>query len=274
MNIASVVTKKVSGEHVTGLMVKSKGLSFLVEPTDMFVGRQLRFNGSYGVAEMHKIRKLVNEKSTVAFIGTHVGALAIPTAKNVKKAYFIEANPITFEYLETNITLNSIKNVKAFNCAVGEKEGEINFVLSKTNSGGSKREPHAKEEMYYYDKPNTVRVPMQQFDALTDGVDEKFDLVFIDIEGSEFFALKGMQNTLRRTENLVIEFISHHLKNVANVSVSEFVSMIEPYFQYLYVPTLEQYFQYPEFEKALTNMYNRGIDDDGIIFSKSKIDFS
>jgi len=29
MNIASVVTKKVSGEHVTGLMVKSKGLSFL-----------------------------------------------------------------------------------------------------------------------------------------------------------------------------------------------------------------------------------------------------
>ena len=96
MNIASVVTKKVSGEHVTGLMVKSKGLSFLVEPTDMFVGRQLRFNGSYGVAEMQKIRKLVNEKSTVAFIGTHVGALAIPTAKNVKKAYFVEANPINF----------------------------------------------------------------------------------------------------------------------------------------------------------------------------------
>ena len=96
MNIASVVTKKVSGEHVTGLMVKSNGLRFLVEPTDMFVGRQLRFYGSYGVAEMQKIRKLVNEKSTVAFIGTHVGALAIPTAKNVKKAYFIEANPITF----------------------------------------------------------------------------------------------------------------------------------------------------------------------------------
>jgi len=32
MNIASVVTKKISGEHVTGLMVKSKGLSFLVMP--------------------------------------------------------------------------------------------------------------------------------------------------------------------------------------------------------------------------------------------------
>ena len=115
---------------------------------------------------------------------------------------------------------------------------------------------------------------MQQFDALTDGSDEKFDLVFMDIEGSEYFALKGMQNTLRRTENLVIEFISHHLKNVANISVSEFVSVIEPYFQFLYVPTLEEYFQHAEFEKALTNMYNRGIDDDGIVFSKSKIDFS
>ena len=83
-----------------------------------------------------------------------------------------------------------------------------------------------------------------------------------------------MQNTLRRTKNLVVEFISHHLKNVANVSVSEFVSLIEPHFQYLYVPTLEEYFQNSDFEKALTNMYNRGINDDGIIFSKSKIDFS
>ena len=90
---------------------------------------------------------------------------------------------------------------------------------------------------------------MQQFDNLTDGVDEKFDLVFMDIEGSEYFALKGMQNTLRRTENLVVEFISHHLKNVANVSVSEFVSIIEPYFQYLYVPKLEQYFQNAGFKK-------------------------
>ena len=40
------------------------------------------------------------------------------------------------------------------------------------------------------------------------------------------------------------------------------------------MPILEEYFQHAEFEKALTNMYNRGIDDDGIVFSKSKIDFS
>ena len=163
-------------------------------------------------------------------------------------------------------------NVSAHNVAVGESVGEINFVLSTANSGGSKREPQVKAAKYYYDRPDTIRVPMVPFDTLVDPIDERFDLVLMDIEGSEYFALKGMQNVLSRTETLIVEFIGHHLRNVAGVSVAEFLQPIEPHFSHLYIPSTRQQVSKADFLATLSDLYERKINDDGIVFSKSRVD--
>ncbi len=269
----SKLTSKLNGQYATGILVENNGLRIVVEPYDMFVGRQLRRRGRYGEDELKKIRKLVNDSSHVAFVGAHVGALAIPIVSTVEKAYLIEANPKTFRLLETNLAINKIENVEVYNCAAGEKDGEINFVLSTVNSGGSKREPIKKEHIYYYDKPLTVKVPMKTIDGLLDDSSEKMDMILLDIEGSEYFALEGMQKTLERTNSLVIEFIGHHLKNVSQVSVTDLVPLIKPYFDHLYVPSTESYVSSDEFESTLIAMYDKGIDDEGIVFSKQKIVF-
>ncbi|MBU3672629.1 MAG: FkbM family methyltransferase [Sinobacteraceae bacterium] len=264
--------RRLLGAHVSGLMIDTGECVLLVDPADRVVGRELRVTGRYGEEELRRIEALVTPQSTVAFIGTHVGALAIPATRKVRKAYMVEANPRTFALLEKNLALNAVTNAVAFNVAVGEGAGEINFVLSTANSGGSKREPQVKAAKYYYDRPQTIRVPMVPFDTLVDPADERFDLVLMDIEGSEYFALKGMQTALSRTETLIVEFIGHHLRNVAGVSVAEFLAPIESHFSHLYIPTLRRHATKSEFLTVLSDMYDKKINDDGLVFSKSRVD--
>lgn len=270
-NVAGALTSGVNGRFAEAILVQANGCRLLVDPRDMKVGRHLRFEGGYGEHELALVRALVREDSTVAFVGAHVGALAIPVSGWVSRAVLIEANPATAHLLALNCQLNRLDNVTLFDCAVGERDGEIAFVASRTNSGGSKREPAIKARMYYYDSPETLRVPLRRFDDLIGSTIEEFDLIYMDIEGSEAFALQGMQATLTRTQALVVEFIAHHLRNVAQVSAKDFAALIEPHFDWLFVPSTEEHVPRSEFASVLDRMHERGQDEDAIVFSKSRL---
>lgn len=268
----SKIIEIVNGPMVTGFMIENENNTFIVDAKDMTVGKILRDSGSYAVNERNLLTQLVNKDSLIIWAGTHIGALAIPVSKKVKKAIFIEANPNTFKLLIKNITLNNIDHIYSHNLALGEGKGKINFVLNKVNSGGSKREPINKENMYYYDNPKTVEIPMTDLDSLLEikDLNQEIDLIFMDIEGSEYFALKGMQKSLLNTRNLVLEFIPHHLKNIANVSPRLLIEKIQDYFDYCYVPSKNKYIKKNEFINFFEKMYDKNESDDGIIFMKEK----
>ena len=48
-----------------------------MDPEDLEVGYQLRVNGSFGLSEISRIKKLVDKKSNVLIVGGHIGSLAI-----------------------------------------------------------------------------------------------------------------------------------------------------------------------------------------------------
>jgi hypothetical protein len=105
--------------------------------------------------------------------------------------------------------------------------------------------------------------------SLDEYLEEKtFDIVVIDIEGSEYFALQGMQKMLSRCKVLVVEFLPHHLKNVSGVTVEEFLSLIEPHFTRMTIPSRRLKIGASEFVKYLTAMYNLEQGDEGLIFEK------
>jgi hypothetical protein len=60
--------------------------------------------------------------------------------------------------------------------------------------------------------------------------DSSFRTIFIDIEGSEISALKGMNNLLEKSEILFIEYIPYHLEYVAAASPEEFSAEIREVF--------------------------------------------
>ena len=121
-------------------------------------------------------------------VGAHIGSLAIPIAKTCSKVVAIEANPNNFKLLQTNVKLNNTSNITLHNIAASNKQEIIKFQLNTVNSGGSKRVPVTNHYMYTYDNPEVIEVEAYALDTYLSN--EDFDLVFIDIEGSNISQCK------------------------------------------------------------------------------------
>lgn len=264
--LMSAFTKNYLGVYVYALIAKSDNGLFAIDPKDFGVGRKLRKCGNYGLDEIERLKPHITPDSRVLIVGAHIGTLAIPISKLCKNVVAIEANPNTYDLLKINIALNSASNCQAINIAASDKEENIDFLLNTANSGGSKRTPKIKKFMYYYDNPKKISIKAVSLDRYLKEKD--FDIIVMDIEGSEYFALKGMQEILSQCKLLALEFLPHHLKNVSGVTVEQFLSVIEPYFSVMTIPSKQLKLSTSEFLSHLTEMYNLEQEDEGIIFEK------
>ena len=255
------------GHDVTGLIVDAKNGRFAVDPADLEVGAKLRIHGAYGMDEVERIAGLIDETSSVLVVGSHIGSLVIPIAKMCSKVVAVEANPRNYRLLETNIKLNDATNVEPHHVAASAKEEKIRFQMNTVNSGGSKRVPVHNRYIYTYDNPEVIEVQAYALDAYLD--DHAFDLVLIDIEGSEYFAMQGMTRILDQTKTLIVEFLPHHITNVAGVALDDFLAQVPEHFTKLTVPTKEATYDRDEGMDVLRRMFAAGEGDDGVVFHTS-----
>ena len=261
--------RKKLGSNVQSIIVNSKNGILAMDPEDLEVGHQLRVNGSFGLSEISRINQLVDENSNVLIVGGHIGSLAIPVSKFVNKCTVIEASPKTYELLKTNILLNDCDNITAHNIAASDAKGKIKFQMNSVNSGGSKRLPINNEFMYRYDDPEVIEVESESLDVLLQG--QSFDLILLDIEGSEYFAMKGMPVLLSNCNNLIVEFLPHHLTNVADITVKQFLENIPAQMKFLTIPSRNETYPIDVGGIILQEMFNKNLGDDGILFHKEKL---
>ena len=263
-----MLRRLVVGTHTEALLVDSKNGLLLVGVEDMQVGRKLSSEGIYASGELVRLLPLISAQSDVLIVGAHIGALAIPLAKTCRSVTAIEANPESFRLLELNLRLNTSENVRAINLAASDKHESLRFLVSRANSGGSKRLPISKDYKYFYDRPETTHVTAAPLDDVFP--DASFELVVMDIEGSEYFALKGMPKLLSRAKTLAVEFLPHHLKNVAGVSLADFVDQFYPYFDRLYIPSTNSSVQKSDFHSTLSRVFDHDEGEEALILSKEK----
>ena len=265
-NRKSAKINRQLGNGVKSVIVDSKNGLLAVDPRDLEVGFKLRNYGSYGLEEITRINELITTESNVLVVGAHIGSLVIPIAKNCNKVVAIEANPNNFNLLKTNLHLNKTENVSIHNIAASSKQETIKFQMNVVNSGGSKRLPKNNEYMYRYDNPEVIDVQAYSLDEYLD--ENNFDLILIDIEGSEYLAMQGMEKILSKCNTLIVEFLPHHLKNVADVSVEQFLSLIPQHFTKLTIPSKNETHPVDIGGVVLQQMYNNKEGDDGLIFTK------
>lgn len=259
---------RLLGDHVSAIVVTlaDGSLSFAVDPEDVGVGGELRGKGTYALDELTRVLDRVDQTSSVLVVGAHVGTLAIPVSLRCRELIAIEANPNTYRLLSWNIQINKATRCTAMAMAASDKEEEIKFLLSTANSGGSKRTPIAREDRYYYDNPREILVKAYALDDKLAG--RTFDTIIMDIEGSEFFALRGMQRILDASRHLFIEFIPNHLRDVSGATVEEFVSLISPHFSRMLLPRHGGEFERSQFAAALRSLCDRGLYEPSVIFEK------
>ena len=257
---------RLLGTRVKALLVDSRNGLLLVGVEDRNVALPLLSCGEYGWREIERVRTFLTTSSELLVVGAHIGSIAIPLATQCRSVIAVEANPITYELLRFNILINCCTNVAAINVAANDKEESLPFVANRVNSGGSKRRPQVSRYAYFSDAPAIINVPAAPLDNLLS--DRAPSVIFMDIEGSEYFAVKGMQRLLAGADVFFMEFLPHHLRNVSGVSVSELMSHIKPHFAFLHIPSKNLEVPIDEGELVLQQMYDADEEDEGIIFKK------
>ena len=223
--------KKIFGPNAKGIIYDSKNGYMALPISDITIGKNLGFKGHWNFSDIQKLLQQTTQDDVIYFIGTHVGTLLVPIAKKVKTVVGFEANEDTFWFIKANLCLNKISNATIFNKAVGDGAKKVTFYKNTVNTGGSKIKPIKDSILYNYDNPKQVEVDMVALDPFI--ADESLTPpsgIIMDIEGAEYFALKGMQATLAKVRFLYVEFVPHHLQNVSNTSVEKFLKAITPHF--------------------------------------------
>jgi FkbM family methyltransferase len=256
----------VFGRNTDALLVRSRNGLLLVDVDDQYVGRHLTYEGEYGRLELERLQAVLSPSDNLLIVGAHIGAIAIPISHSCRSVTAIEANPRSFQLLQLNVAINRCENVHAVHIAASDKAEQLTFVASTVNSGGSKRMPVVHDPMYFYDSPQLITVQSARLDDTLRGM--KFEIVLMDIEGSEYFALRGMQDILSYATALFVEFVPHHLRNVSNVTVGQFLAPIQPHFSRMFVPSQGCTVPRSDWCPVLQVMYDRNESDDGVFFSK------
>jgi len=179
------------------IQTTDKGLgSFLVLKNDL-IGRFINYHGVWENHLYQIYSKLIKPKDIILDGGANIGFHTIQFAKlsTEGKVYAFEPQKLIFNLLSTNILLNdqSLK-IEQYRLALGDKPGELHMQpLSKFDE---KDGCHNYGGRGLTTESNNEKVKVITFDSLN----IKPNMIKLDIQGSEIYALKGMEKTIDKYE--------------------------------------------------------------------------
>jgi FkbM family methyltransferase len=161
---------------------------------------------------------LIRKEVVVVDVGAWIGYYTLIAARSAKKVIALEADYDNYKRLVQNIEKNGFSNVTALNIAVGEGSSE----------GILKKGPGSSWHRVDLEGTGEV-VKIQNLDKIIDGLEiSKIDVLIMDIEGDEYYALKGLESSLsnRIVKNLICEVHPNILtqKGVQEQQILEYLS--------------------------------------------------
>ncbi len=171
------------------------------------------------------IVKQINDSNSIFIdIGCNYGAYSIPISriKNNLKVICFDPSRKSLDRLDENINLNNLKNIKYYKLGIGEKKGKVYFdddINNYKNSGSFEiNNKNLGYKINIDSIDNLVRENKIQI--------KKNVYIKMDIEGYEFFALKGLVKTINNYNvTIFFEFSKKILENHQNFE-SEFVEFL------------------------------------------------
>jgi FkbM family methyltransferase len=167
------------------------------------------FKREFECTEQEFIRKYLGIGDIFVDIGANIGLFTILAANEVgQKGKVIAFEPTleTYNQLLTNIAINYFNNVKCIHMALSNKEGIRTLIKSIDGFGAwnSLAKPTAGKKFDIEEVRCTTWDIFSEENDLTG----KVNLIKIDIEGWELYALEGAEKTFKRDDapDLLIEF--------------------------------------------------------------------
>lgn len=238
---------------------------------DEIVGKRIATN-RYELNETNFFKTIVKPEDTCLDIGSNIGyftQLFASLAKN-GKVISIEANERNSSLIKLNTFINNFNDrVIVLNTAVSNEDDQVIDFNSTTDSACGFVQTSNEREVYSYMdldgldfKVNSLmKVNTSKVDTILKKLNiNKIDILKMDIEGFEYFALMGMNELLGNIENspriMLIELVDEHLKYY-NQSLEEVIEFVKGFG---YVPN--------NLIKGKIIPYDASLNESNIIFTK------
>lgn len=158
-------------------------------PFEVFIQPGDYFSGDYEPEVTKAFREIVQSHWVVADVGANIGYHTLELSRLAREVWAFEPCKTTYALLARNLSHNDIRNVRAINKGLSDRDG---FALLETSGGsGSYKIGNWGERV------ETLRA---------DSLNVRFDFAKIDIEGHTLQALRGMRRILHQKPILLVEF--------------------------------------------------------------------
>lgn len=156
-----------------------------VIPNDKGISSELMIYGNHEPLTTQIILDELSEGMNCLDIGSNIGYYAMLESKKIGKSgnvWAIEPSPENFSTLVDNVKLQDNKNIQSFNFAIGDENGEIEFIISKkSNWSKIKQESDLIEA-----GDKIIKVPLKTLNLFSqENKLEKIDILRMDVEGYE-----------------------------------------------------------------------------------------
>ena len=177
------------------------GARFPCDPGDRGIPPVVALNfGSYEAKDFGMLLALVPRGGTFVDVGANIGwySVHVAVADKTSRAIAVEPIPSSFRWLSAALTANSLANVTAVNAAVGEERGELTLFVDATISGAASAAPSTGTAGL-----ERITCPVMTVDDLVQDHGGRADVLKLDIEGGELFALRGSRRVLSTQRPIV-----------------------------------------------------------------------
>jgi FkbM family methyltransferase len=207
------------------------GLKFSVHKRDA-VGRGIYKHGAHQpVLTEWMIRRFGSAAAPKTFIdiGANVGYFTCVLARLAGPEGAVvafEPEPNNLRLLQCNIALNGIRNASVEPVALGDADGTASLFIYKNSNQG-------RHSLVASAGMTQIEVPVRRLDDVLQTQERRFDgidLIKIDVEGYEPFALAGAPESISKARALALEF-SPDLIRKTGLDPAEFLSALCRHFR-------------------------------------------
>ncbi len=215
--------QRIAGEHITvEVTTKDRGKMKL----DLWDEAQFPlYYNIYEWKETPTIIQLVKDCRTVLDIGGNIGQMALLFAQYAQRVHTFEPVPAKADRLDYNIKINGLEHkIYLHSAALSDSIGTIQFYLPTEDNGGIGSIVGANTG-----EVNVLSVNSDTTDhfILENNV-TNIDLIKMDIEGGELFALRGMTGLLGSSNKpIVIMEMTRKMMDAAGYTSTDMLTIME-----------------------------------------------
>jgi FkbM family methyltransferase len=174
----------------------------LVNLNDEYMGYGLSVYGEYSQLECDFLLQWMPPGRDAVEVGANIGCLSLPMAKALaeqgRRLMAIEPQPVIFQQLCANLSLNHMRNVVTVHKACAPQRTTLHFARQDYDQAGNFGAVRLREQALSGDES------MEAW-PLDDMLDASWDIGFIkiDVEGMESAVLQGAGGTIARCRPVI-----------------------------------------------------------------------